>query len=403
MRRTSFFLMLSFLFSILFLFGCQSDTKSRDKAKSDSLSDQLAENEINPPKLVASSSTVVMIPEDEISNSRQNAITRAVEKVSPSVVGINVVQIREQPRYRDPFYEYFFRNSPYQQQPVQSLGSGFFVSADGYIVTNEHVVHNATQIVVTLTGGKKYDAQLIGSDFTTDIALLKVEGNNFPFSRMGNSNDIIIGEWAIAFGNPFGLFEVGAEPSVSVGVVSATNRDFGRQNERVYQDMIQTDAAINSGNSGGPLVNSNGDVIGVNAFIYSGSEHVGTSIGLGFAIPINRVKQVLRDLKESGSVNRRFRTGLRVESISRLMAWSLGLRSDGGVIISDVEKDSPAERAGLQEWDIILMVNGKKITTVEDIWAVIDENDVKGGDELRLTILRKNQKYDTKLRLERIP
>ncbi|MBN2092946.1 trypsin-like peptidase domain-containing protein [candidate division KSB1 bacterium] len=403
MKRISFFVIFCFFFSFLFLFACQSDTKSNDGAKSDSLSEQIAENEIAPPRLVASNSTSVMIPEDEISNSRQNAITRAVEQVSPSVVGINVVQIREQPRYRDPFYEYFFRNSPYRQQAVQSLGSGFFVSADGYIVTNEHVVHNATQIVVTLTGGKKYDAQLIGSDFTTDIALLKVDGNNFPYARMGNSNDIIIGEWTIAFGNPFGLFEVGAEPSVSVGVVSATNRDFGRQNERVYQDMIQTDAAINSGNSGGPLVNCNGDVIGVNAFIYSGSEHVGTSIGLGFAIPINRVKQVLRDLKESGSVNRRFRTGLRVESISRLMAWSLGLRSDGGVIISDVEKDSPAERAGLQVWDIILLVNDKKVTTVEDIWAVIDENDVKGGDELRLKILRKNQQYDARLRLERIP
>lgn len=399
MRPKKLYLILFFQFCFLIFFACQSDTKSSDKLKSESLNEQLTEDDATP-GLTENNAASAMGLDDRISNSRQNAITRSVEQVSPSVVGINVIQISEQLRYRDPFYDYFFRSHP---QRVQRLGSGFFVSADGYIVTNEHVVHNATEIVVTLTGGKKYTAQLIGADFTTDVALLKVDGNNFAYARMGNSNDIIIGEWAIAFGNPFGLFEVGAEPSVSVGVVSATNRDFGRQNERVYQDMIQTDAAINSGNSGGPLVNSNGEVIGVNAFIYSGSESVGTSIGLGFAIPINRVKQVLRDLKESGTVDRRFRTGLRVETISRLMARSLGLRTNGGVIISDVEKDSPADRSGLQVWDLILKVNGKQITTVEDIWAVIDENDVKGGDELRLNILRNNQQYETKLRLERVP
>jgi serine protease Do len=402
MQRTSFIIIV-FQLCFLILFACQSDSKSKAETDLDNLSEQTDENASAPPKLVASSSTNVMTQNDGISNSRQNAITRAVEQVSPSVVGINVVQLREErPRFNDPFYDYFFRDYRYHQK-VENLGSGFFVSADGFIVTNEHVVHNATKIVVTLTGGKKHNARLVGSDFTTDVALLKVEGSDFPFARMGNSNDIIIGEWAIAFGNPFGLFDVGAEPSVSVGVVSATNRDFGRQNERVYQDMIQTDAAINSGNSGGPLVNSNGEIIGVNAFIYSGSESIGTSIGLGFAIPINRVKQVLRELKESGSVNRQFRTGLRVENISRLMVRSLGLRSSDGVIISEVERDSPADRAGLQVWDIILTVNGKKVSMVDDIWNVINENDVKGGDELRLAILRKNQKYDAKLRLERVP
>lgn len=342
---------------------------------------------------------------DEISNSRRNAITRAVEMVSPAVIGINVTQIREvvrrNPFFDDPFLDHFFGGYRYRQK-VSSLGSGFVISPDGYILTNEHVVHNATEIVVTLTGGTKYQAEMVGADVTSDIALLKVDEKDLPFTRLGNSDDVIIGEWSIAFGNPFGLFDVGAEPSVSVGVISATNRDFERQNTRVYQDMIQTDAAINSGNSGGPLVNSEGEVIGINTFIFSGNSNVGTSIGLGFAIPVNRVKRIIRELKEHGEVNRSIRTGLTVSRISWLHAKTLRLNSTDGVIIADVEEDSPAERAGLEIGDIILKVNGYKIRSGEEILDVIRKIDAKGGDILDLTVLRKKQLLSVKLRLERI-
>jgi len=398
MKKTFTFMGLIGCLLVSFLV-CNSNIDSKQQQLS---SEQAAESAVIATALANSNQN---LDNDAISTSRRNAITRAVEKVSPAVVGINVIQLREvrSNRYfNDPLLDYLFGGYRFRQK-VQSLGSGFIISEDGYILTNEHVVQNAVEIVATLTGGKKYQAKIVGSDVTSDIALLKIEDTNLPFVKLGDSNDTIIGEWAIAFGNPFGLFDIGAEPSVSVGVISATNRDFERQDEHVYQDMIQTDAAINSGNSGGPLVNSNGEVIGINTFIYSGSNVVGTSIGLGFALPINRVKRILRDLKENGSVNRQFRTGLKIDNISQLHARFLGLASTSGVIVADVEKNSPAERANLEVGDVLIRVNGYQINTVEDIFEVIDRTDVKGGDVLTLTVLRRNRQFETYLKLERIP
>ena len=204
---------------------------------------------------------------NDIYNSRHNAITRSVELVSSAICGINVTQIRESRRsryYDDPFFRYFFPER-IPRQVVKSLGSGFFISQDGYILTNEHVVHNASEIIVVLYDGTTHNAEVIGMDDVTDIALIKIKGSNYSYIRFSNSDDIIIGEWVIALGHPFGLIQVNAKPTVTVGVVSAVDRDFGRQSDgRVYQDMIQTDAAINPGNSGGPLVNSIGQVIGMN-------------------------------------------------------------------------------------------------------------------------------------------
>lgn len=389
------FCLLGFIFCFVY-FACTSDKVSNGEMK------ELI-SEAPTPATVANSTPN---PQSEIANSRHNAITHAVELISPAVVGINVTQIREvirrNPFFDDPMLDYFFGGYRYRQK-VQSLGSGVIISSDGYILSNEHVVHNAAEIVVTLTGGKKYPAKIIGSDVTTDIALLKIEDTGLTYGHLGNSEDIIIGEWAIAFGNPFGLFDVGAEPSVSVGVISATNRDFGRQDERVYQDMIQTDAAINSGNSGGPLVNGNGEIIGINTFIFSGSENVGTSIGLGFAIPINRIKKILPELKTTGQVNRNIRTGLTVNSISRLHARFLGLNSTEGVIVADVEDNSPAARASLQVGDIILKVNNQTVNSGEEIMGIIENSDVKGGDVLALLVQRANHQFETRLKLERIP
>lgn len=344
----------------------------------------------------------------QITETRENAITRAVSRVSPAVVGINVTQIKQYrgrgPFSDDPFLQFFFPELQ-RQRLVKGLGSGFIISPDGYIVTNEHVVHDASEIIVTLPDNTKYEAEIIAADYISDIALLKISGRRkFPYTILGSSDDLMIGEWSIAIGNPFGLFEIGAHPSVTIGIISALDRDFGKQdNQRIYQDMIQTDASINGGNSGGPLVNSLGEVIGVNTFIYSGSETMTASIGLGFALPINRVKKIVRDLKEYGAVNRSFWTGLEVEDLNPLIARYLGKNDKLGVIISNIEPNSPAEKANLKIGDIIVEVNDNKISNTRNIWNIIENMDIKGGDELKLKIFR-NQKYVTvKIQLEKLP
>ncbi len=226
-------------------------------------------------------------------NSRKNILTETVEKVSPSVVGINVIEIRQ---YKDPFFSFFddpffrqfFGDRGSTNREVKGLGSGYIISADGYIVTNDHVAGNATEVKVTLTDGRTFEAKVVGTDMASDICLLKIDGENLPLIEPGNSDDIIIGEWVIALGNPFGLFELNEKPTVTVGVVSASGMNLEPINERYYLNMIQTDAAINGGNSGGPLVNSLGEIIGMNTLIFTAGGNTG-SIGLGFAIPINKV------------------------------------------------------------------------------------------------------------------
>ena len=344
----------------------------------------------------------------QLTESRENAITRAVSRVSPAVVGINVTQIKQYrargPFSDDPFLQFFFPELQ-RQRLVKGLGSGFIISPDGYIVTNEHVVHDASEIIVTLPDKTKYDAEIIAADYISDIALLKISGRRkFPYTILGNSDDLMIGEWSIAIGNPFGLFEIGAHPSVTIGIISALDRDFGKQdNQRIYQDMIQTDASINGGNSGGPLVNSLGEVIGVNTFIYSGSETMTASIGLGFALPINRVKKIVRDLKEYGAVNRSFWTGLEVEDLNPLIARYLGKNDRLGVIISNIEPNSPAEKAHLKVGDIIVEVNDNKISNTRDIWSIIENMDIKGGDNLKLKIFRDQKYINVKIQLEKLP
>ncbi len=342
---------------------------------------------------------------NDISTSRENAITRAVFKVSNATCGINVIQMREYVRSPftfddDPFFRFFFPEQTYLR-PVKSLGSGFLISNDGYILTNEHVVHNASEIVVTLPDGSQHNAEVVGSDFITDIALLKISGDAHPYVQFGDSEQIVIGEWAIAVGNPFGLFEINAKPTVTVGVISAVDRDFGRLgNDRVYQDMIQTDAAINQGNSGGPLVNSLGEVIGMNTFIYTGSQYSTGSIGLGFAIPINRIKRVLDDLKQHGRVNRRWTSGLKVEELTPLLARYFRLKSTNGVIVTEVDKNSPAAQAGLEVGDIVTKVNDNPIKNSSDIWRIIEESDLRGGDLLQLTVLRDSRTLHINLKLQ---
>lgn len=338
-----------------------------------------------------------------IDNPRQNAITRAVARVSPSVVGINVIEIRE---YQDPFYRFFgedpwmrrfFGDRTYRQQ-VKGLGSGFLISPDGYIVTNDHVAGNATQITVTMTNGQRLEADLVGTDPISDIALLKVKGTNLPFLSLGDSEDIIIGEWAIAFGNPFGLFEINDKPTITVGVISSTEMNLGRVENRLYRGMIETDAAINGGNSGGPLVNSLGEVIGMNTLIFTGGRSE-TFVGYGFAIPINKVKQIVAELRRNGKIVRDSWHGFQFQSVDTRVARYFGLSRAQGVIVSEVQRGGPAENAGVKVGDIILEANSQKIGTEDDLYVLL--SDSKPGDDLNLKIFREKKTISLFMKLER--
>jgi serine protease Do len=339
---------------------------------------------------------------NSISDSRNNIITRTVKKVSPAVVGINVTEIREEQYnspfnsfFDDPFFQQFFGNPTYKQK-VKELGSGFIISPDGYIVTNDHVAGNASKITVTLTNGKQYDAKVIGTDHATDICLIKVDANNLPYEVLGNSDDVIIGEWVIAFGNPFGLFEVNDQPTVTVGVISAKGMDLEPMDNRYYLNMIQTDAAINGGNSGGPLVNSLGQVIGMNTLIYTAGGVQG-NIGLGFAIPINKIKRIIKELKEYGKVNRNFQVGLSIQSIDQDIANYYHLNTTKGAIVTGVIKGTPAAKAGIKPGDIVVQVENYKINDAETMKGVF--NEFRPGQTIDLKVLRNGNIIDKQMTL----
>ena len=331
-------------------------------------------------------------------SSRTSAIINAIERASISVVGINVTLLKKK-RENSTWEPFFF---PYARTyKVDNLGSGVLVSEDGYVITNAHVVEDAYGIVVTIMGGKRFDATLVGIDNLTDIAVLKIEGESLPFSVLGNSDDLIVGEWAIALGNPLGLFDVSHQPTATAGIISGYNLDFGlKESGHVYQDMIQTDASINPGNSGGPLVNANGDVIGINTFILTGSEHTSGSVGIGFAIPVNRVKEVFKDLKEFGKVERNYNTGIHVQAVDRFVKRYLRLPSEEGALIRDVEKRSSGERAGLKIGDVILKVNNRKVNAANDIVRIIDEGFLKVGDSVYLSVWRDGESIKINMELE---
>ena len=333
---------------------------------------------------------------DEIAVSRETAITRAIERVGPAVASINIEQHITSLSF-DPFFGFGF---PRDIIPMKSSGSGVVISPDGYVLTNHHVIQGADRISVILAGGNEYDAQLVGSDETSDLALLKLDGNDFPYAELGDSDDLIIGEWIIAIGNPFQLFSISNKPSASVGIVSAKHMDFGQQQSgKVFQDMIQTDAAINPGNSGGPLVNAIGEVIGINTFIFTGSDYAQGSIGIGFAIPINAAKRIAKELRVTGHVDRGYSTGLVVQSVTKSIAKYLDIPFNDGVIIVEVNTGSPASKAGLEPGDVIISVNNAKVYKPSDIRKVILENDLRSGDNLSLLIYRNGKKRKVKMRL----
>ncbi|HUP20615.1 MAG TPA: trypsin-like peptidase domain-containing protein [Gemmatimonadota bacterium] len=336
---------------------------------------------------------------DELSETRRTAIVTAAERVGPAVVSVNVVatQVVRDPIFDDPFFRGFFLPPRERRREVQGLGSGFIVSQDGYVVTNQHVVRGASRIVVTLVDGRQMTAEMIAEDDLTDLAVLKVQAEDLPVAPLGDSDDLLIGEWSIAIGNPFGYLLADRNPSVTVGVISAIGREVrpepGAGQSQVWSNMIQTDAAINPGNSGGPLVNANGEVIGVNAFIFSGGS--GGSIGLGFAIPINRVRRVLQDVIEYGSIRRPW-TGLHLAPLEL---------SEGqvpvGARVQRVDPGSPAERADLRPGDIVLSTDGRSLQSALEWEGRL--LDLPSETPIRLEVERGGSTFEVDLRPSQDP
>ncbi len=293
-----------------------------------------------------------------VETTRRTAIVEAARRVAPSVVSVNITKHEAvQPHS---FFESFFV-PPGAEQEVQGLGSGFVIRSDGLILTNEHVVRGAEEVVVTLPDGRQFKGDVVGVDDATDLALVRIHpGSSLPVAPLGNSDSLMIGEWVVAIGNPFGYLLSNTEPTVTAGVVSGVGRNIigSGQDRGYYLDMIQTDAAINPGNSGGPLTNALGQVVGINSSILSQS---GGNEGLGFAIPIDRARRIMADLLAYGHVRRAW-VGLEVAPARQTPEWG----KPREVRISHVARSSPAAEAGLQAGDVVLRVGGHPVRTPLD-------------------------------------
>ncbi len=322
------------------------------------------------------------------------AFAAVVKKAQPAVVYIGVeksVKAMNGPNpfdfFNDPFFERFFgpqfRHPPVPRQrqyKQRGAGSGFIISKDGYILTNNHVVEGADKITVRLSDEREFKAKVIGTDPQSDVALIKIDGRNLPVLPLGDSDRIQVGEWVIAIGNPFELYQ-----TVTVGVVSAKGRN--RMGISEYENYIQTDAAINPGNSGGPLLNIHGQAIGINSAIFSRS---GGYMGIGFAIPINMVKKIEQQLLKSGKVTRGW-LGVVIQDLNEDLAKSFDLKTKKGVLISQVSQDSPAGKAGLKDGDVVVAIDGKPVENVAELRNTIAMT--APGTELVLKVIRNGKTY----------
>ncbi len=320
--------------------------------------------------------------------------TDLVEKQGAAVVNVSTTQIIRSPQTfqgipnlpeNDPFYEFFRRFAPQmpREQESQSLGSGFIISADGYILTNAHVVDRADKITVRLTDKREFKARVIGADKRTDVALLKIDATGLPKVTLGKPELIKVGEWVLAIGSPFGF-----DSSVTAGIVSAKGRSLPQEN---FVPFIQTDVAINPGNSGGPLFNMKGEVIGINSQIYSRS---GGYMGLSFSIPIDVAMDVVEQLRSSGKVTRG-RIGVSIQEVTRELADSFGLTKAAGALISSVEKAGPADKAGVKASDVILKFDGKPIVSSVDLPRIVAAT--KPGNKVAVQLWRKGSTLDVSL------
>jgi serine protease Do len=337
--------------------------------------------------------------DDKITDDRRNAIVRATEQVSPAVISINAYYtVRTRPQY-DIWWNRWY---PGRVIPQTKLGSGVIVDKQGYAFTNNHVVQDAERIQVTTSKGENYTAKVVGTAPSYDLALIKLEGDHFDAAPLGNSDQLLVGEWAIAIGSPFGFQLVDAQPTVTVGVISAMHRDIKQdaESEAIFNDMIQTDAAINPGNSGGPLINAHGEVIGINTLIFTGGEGTSTNIGLGFAIPINRARFVFNEIVEHGHV-RDVWLGMTAASITPELQAALKLPTASGVIVQGIDEKGPAAKAGLKPGDQIIAINGTTVESREQANRVIFGSAV--GSTLEMTVNRKDQLLKLKVTLAERP
>lgn len=354
----------------------RKDTKKEDK-KLDSKPDKKTREKLKTPVIVR--------------NGNLPSFADLVEILKPSVVNISTTSVVKPRGFfqgpkspygeNDPFEDFFkrfFGNTPQQEFKRQGLGSGFVITEDGYVVTNNHVVDRAEDIEVILEDGKKYNAEIIGKDPKTDLAVLKINPDEkLTAVQFGDSEDLRIGDWVMAIGNPFGLGY-----TVTAGIVSATGRSLGLG---AYDDFIQTDAPLNPGNSGGPLFNLNGEVIGVNTAIAARGQ------GIGFSIPINLASIVISQLKDNGKVVRGW-LGVIIQEISPEIAESIGLESTNGALIADVSPDSPASKAGLKRGDVVIKFNNEEIEDFSDLTRFVGV--AKPNSDVTLTVLRENDKKE---------
>lgn len=333
-------------------------------------------------------------PTAQVDASRRNAITNSVERVSPSVVTVQTEAVERVPI--DVFEQFFGGRSG--QRSTAGLGSGFIIRPDGYILTNEHVVRGAQKIHVALRDGTRYAATVVGRDSLNDLAVLKAESaKNLPVAPLGTSDNLMIGEWAIAIGNPYGFVLANTEPSVTVGVVSGVGRNLMSspdQSGTVYVDMIQTDAAINPGNSGGPLVNASGEVIGVNSSIYTPS---GGSVGLGFAIPINRARRVAEDLIAHGSVRQPW-IGVKPAVVA---ATDFDANATQGALVASVTPGSPAAQVGIRRGDVIVQAGNRVLHNSYD-WEA-ERLELRVGETVPLTLKRGSSEVKVNVRVADLP
>jgi serine protease Do len=331
--------------------------------------------------------------------------TKLVEKNGSAVVNISTTQKIKHPTTRKPFkgedipegpfgdlFRHFFGDEggrDFEEFDSKSLGSGFILSRDGYVLTNYHVIKDANEIIVRLSDRRELVAELVGSDARSDIALLKIEGDDLPVVQIGDSDELKVGEWVLAIGSPFGF-----DYSVTAGIVSAKGRNLPREN---YVPFIQTDVAINPGNSGGPLFNLDGKVIGINSQIYS---RTGGFMGLSFAIPINMVMNVIEQIKESGHVARGW-LGVLIQDVTRELAESFGMEKPRGALVAKVLPGSPAEKAGFQVGDVVVKFDGKKIVKSSNLPPVVGMTPV--GKNVDVDILRNGKIKKLSVNLGELP
>jgi len=320
------------------------------------------------------------------------------EQLKPAVVNIGTAKTvkPKAPIYPGPqgpggdmfeeFFERFFRNAPQSPHKQRSLGSGFIISQDGYILTNDHVVDGADEIKVKLSDGREYTGEIRGLDPKLDLALIKIDaGEDLPVARLGDSEEIKVGEWVMAIGNPFGL-----EQTVTVGIVSAKGRVIGAG---PYDDFIQTDASINPGNSGGPLFNMQGEVIGINTAIVAQGQ------GIGFAIPVNMAKQIIPQLRDEGRVTRGW-LGVTVQALNKELAESFDLDTTHGALVNEVIEDSPADKAGLKRGDIIVEYDGKQVDELNDLPRLVAATPV--DETVKVKVFRDGKERTINVKIGRL-